>query len=208
MSDYRYRQPLPSLTSKRSKTPQPLFQAPSHFGRSSTGDHLSAVAMAREEALNKLCGAPKSPSPKRQPRAYYPPSPSSSSSSSSSSRARVPHETPHPLYHQPVHPSRSYKPTSNAMHHHHHHHYKQQQQHRSSRHKALSSDDEDDDLPLIYTLSPPRSPLHPQSPGRHQFPSSLKKVSARELHPQDDEDSDDDGIPLADEMRTMMRVPK
>ena len=160
--------------------------------------------MAREEALNKLCGSPKPPSPKRPPRAYYPPSPSSSSSSSSSSRARLLHETPHPLYHQPVYPSRSYKPNSNVTH---HHRYKQQQQHRSSRHKALSSDDEDDDLSLIYTLSPPRSPLHPQSPGRHQFPSSLKKVSARELHPQD-EDSDDDGIPLADEMRTMMRVPK
>lgn len=187
-------------------------------GRSSTGDHLSAVAMAREEALNKLCGSPnKPPSPKRQhhpPKAYCPPSPSSSSSSSSSSRARFPYEASHhPMYHQRPEPhmysTRSYKPSS-SHHHHHHHHYKQQHL-RSSRHKALSSDDEDDDLPLIYTLSPPRSPLHPQSPSRHQFPQSVKKVSAYELNSSsqsDDEESDDDGIPLADEMRAMMRVAK
>ncbi|KAJ8658574.1 hypothetical protein O0I10_005614 [Lichtheimia ornata] len=223
MSDYRYRQPLPGLTSKRSKTPQPLFQTPYQFGRSFTGDHSSAVAMAREEALNKLCGSPKKPpSPKRQPpRAYCPPSPSSSSSSSSSSRTRLPplqHETPHhhhhPLYHQRVEPSssRSYKPTSSssAMY---HHHYKHQHP-RSSRPKVLSSDDEDDDLPLIYTLSPPRSPLPPVSPGRHPISQSLKKLSgARELNRRsqdddNDDESDDDGIPLADEMRTMMRVPK
>ncbi|CDH57299.1 predicted protein [Lichtheimia corymbifera JMRC:FSU:9682] len=223
MNDYRYRQPLPGLTSKRSKTPQPLFQTPYQFGRSSTGDHSSAVAMAREEALNKLCGSPKKLPPTR---AYCPPSPSSSSSSSSS-KARLPqHETHHPLYHhQRVEPplysssSRNYKTSSNrssAMHHH-HHHYKQQHP-RSSRPKApLSSDDEDDDLPLIYTLSPPRSPLYPQqSPGLHPISQSLKKLSgggggAREQNrrrSQDDESSDDDGIPLADEMRSMMRVPK